>query len=375
MPQTPFILAKLIEKSKLIYCQNKDFNTKHHIIVFESDDWGSIRMPRRNEWEILLQLGYAVNKRPYERFDTLESQSDLESLFEVLSRHKGADGKHPIITANMLMANPDFEHIEYSGLQKYYYEPIANTYTRYFGDAGVLDVMRQGINSGIFFPQCHGREHFNVSQWMHKLKEGDEDTLTAFNYGMCGIAPKTHPEIGNQLMNALRAENKNEQIEIDKIIAEGLSMFEKLWGFKSKTFVAPCYCWNKETEKTLIDNGVKLIQTSRVNKSAYKSHVRYFYTGQRNRNGVLYSIRNCQFEPSTNQECQNVGYLMKQIDNIFKQNKLAIFSTHRINYVSGIDENNRSQTLKILDDFLTQLLRKYPDTIFINSTDLLDILT
>ena len=331
-------------------------------------------MPRRNEWEDLLQLGYAVDKRPYERFDTLESSSDLEYLFEVLSRHKGADGKHPIITANMLMANPDFDRIEHNGLQEYYYEPIADTYTRYYGDARALDIMREGINAGVFFPQCHGREHFNVLQWMHKLQEGDEDTLTAFRYGMCGIAPKTHPEIGNQLMNALRAENEEEQIEIDKIVAEGLSLFEKQWGFKSKTFVAPCYCWSKQTEKTLFSNDVELIQTSRKNKSAYKTPSQHFYTGEHSKSGVIYSIRNCQFEPSTNKECLNVGYLMKQIDNIFKQNKLVIFSTHRINYVSGIDENNRCQTLKILDDFLTQLLRKYPDTIFIDSSKLLDII-
>lgn len=356
------------------YNSYHDVRMKNRIVVFESDDWGSIRMPKRDKWDALLQLGYAVDKRPYERYDILESQTDMESLFEVLSRHKGADGNPPVITANMLMANPDFERIEQNNWKEYYYEPIADTYTRYYGDARVLDIMRQGIDARVIMPQCHGREHFNVSRWMQKLQENDQDILTAFRYGVCGIAPKKNPEIGNQMMVALHAENEKEQREIDITVAEDLNMFEKLWGFKSKTFVAPCYCWSKQTEKVLTDNSVELIQTSRKNKPAYKSPARNFYTGKKGNNGIIYSVRNCQFEPAINKACLNVEALMKQVDEIFKHNKLAVFSTHRINYVGGIEESNRFQTLRVLDEFLTQLLKKYPDTIFMSSSDLLNIL-
>ena len=162
-------------KTRLLTAQaeKRDYHTKRHIVVFESDDWGSIRMSDRKSWESLLKLGYAVDKRPYERFDTLESPADLEALFEVLSRHKGADGNHPVITANMLVANPDFEKIQQSGYRHYYYEPISQTYTRYFGNAKALDIMRQGMEADVFMPQSHGREHFNVNQWIRGLQAGN----------------------------------------------------------------------------------------------------------------------------------------------------------------------------------------------------------
>lgn len=355
------------------YCQYKDFRTSRHIIVFESDDWGSIRMPRKKDWNELLNVGYAVDKRPYERFDTLESVEDLEALFEILSKYKDCKGNHPVITANMLMANPNFECIKESGYQEYYYEPIATTYERYFGNAKVLELMRQGYECGVFVPQSHGREHFNVAQWMKGLKEGNEDLLTAFKYGMCGIAPKAHPEQGNKMMVALRANDEREQKQIDNIIKEGLQMFEQLWGFKSKTFVAPCYVWNKDIEKVLAANDVELIQTSRVKKEAYHSPLRYYYSGYHNSFNQVYSLRNCAFEPSTSKDGK-VDDLMKQLDDAFSNHKVAVFSTHRINYVGGLFMQNRTSTLSLLNGFLQEMLIKYPDIEFLSSDQLINVI-
>lgn len=349
----------------------RDFRTNRHIIVFESDDWGSIRMSNKRAWDELLKMGYAVDKRPYERCDTLESAEDLEALFEVLRKYKDCKGRHPIITANMLMANPDFERIGKSGFQNYYYEPIANTYTRYFGDTKVLELMRQGYEEGLLMPQSHGREHFNVAQWIKGLQMGDEDMLTAFNLGMCGIAPKAHPEHGNKVINALRADDEIGQSVVDGIVAEGLDLFEQMWKFKSKTFVAPCYVWNEATEKILSDKGVELIQSSRVKKEAFRSPMRHLYSGQRTKLGQIYSIRNCEFEPTTLNT--TVDQAMSQVDKSFHTHKIAVFSTHRINYVCGIDNNNRKKTLDNLDAFLATVIRKYPDVEFMSSDQLLDV--
>lgn len=351
----------------------KDYRTDRHIVVFESDDWGSIRMPRREGWEELLQMGYAVDRRPYERYDTLESPTDLEALFDVLRKHVDSNGNHPTITANMLMVNPDFEKIKQTRFLEYHYEPIADTYKRYFGDSGVLELMRQGIDEGVFMPQSHGREHFNVARWMKGLQGGDEDLLTSFQFGICGIAPKVHPEKGNLIMNALHVESDEEQYAIDCIVAEGLQLFKELWGFPSKTFVAPCYLWNERIEKVLANGDVRLIQTERFSKSTNKTPRRYFYAGLRNPYGQVYSIRNCHFEPATRVGGESVKTMLLQVDKVFAQHKIAVFSTHRINYVGGIDERNRANTLEVLDLFLSQLVKEYPDIEFLSSNQLVDL--
>lgn len=351
----------------------RDFRTKRHIVVFESDDWGSIRMPSKEVMIDLTKQGYFFEKKPYEK-DTLESSSDLIALFEVYEKYKDINGHHPIITANMLMANPDFNKIKADKFSHYHYEPVAETYKRYYGDAGVLNVMKQGLDAGVFMPQSHGREHFNARHWIIGLQNQNEDLLTAFQYGMCGIVPKKNPEMSNELMKALRASDEIGQDEINKIVSDGLDMFEVLWGFKSRTFVAPCYSWSIHTEDVLAQKGVKMLQTARKNLAAWGSEPRHFYTGKRNKWGQFYSVRNCSFEPVPRHGGGSVDNLMAQVDGAFKCNKLAIFSTHRINYVGGIDVKNRDNTLHLLDEFLKKLQNKYPDVEFMSSDMVLNYL-
>jgi hypothetical protein len=52
-------------------------------------------------------------------------------------------------------------------------------------------------------------------------------------------------------------------------------------------------------------------------------------------------------------------------------NKPAVISTHRINYMGGINPENRTQGLDQLELLLKKLIKKFPDVQFI-STDELD---
>ena len=349
----------------------RDWRTRKHIVVFESDDWGSIRMAGRTQMEALQRAGYSFDRKPYE-LDTLESPEDLEALFEVLSRHVGADGRHPVITANMLMANPDFEKIEADGYTSYHFETISQTYQRYWGDTKIIQLMWQGLKAGVFMPQSHGREHFNVRVWMKGLREGNEDYLTAFHYGMCGITPKLHPERGNKLMQALNAEDEDHQCEIDATVVDGLRMFEEFWGFPSQSFVAPCFCWNREMEHSLRGR-VQLIQASRNSLPAWKTPSRRFYAGQRNKDGLVYNVRNASFEPVPHHGGNTLDELVAQTERAFFLHVPLVFTTHRINYVSGIETSRRDHTLLLLEQYLTWLLNKYPDTLFYSSDQLLSL--
>lgn len=61
--------------------------TNRHIVVFESDDWGSIRMPSLDVLDRLIKRGVPATPigLAYDRVDTLASNDDLELLMEVLS--------------------------------------------------------------------------------------------------------------------------------------------------------------------------------------------------------------------------------------------------------------------------------------------------
>lgn len=70
------------------------WNTDRKIVVIESDDWGSIRMPSKNVYQQCLQSGYQVDQIAYERYDSLASEDDLELLFDLLSSFKDQGGIH-----------------------------------------------------------------------------------------------------------------------------------------------------------------------------------------------------------------------------------------------------------------------------------------
>jgi len=60
------------------------WRTNRKIVVFESDDWGSIRMSSKKAFNKLVEVGIPIENNPYNRFDGLESNADLEHLFELL---------------------------------------------------------------------------------------------------------------------------------------------------------------------------------------------------------------------------------------------------------------------------------------------------
>ena len=95
------------------------WRTDRKIVVFESDDWGSIRMPSIASYQNLLKNGIRVDLCPYNRFDNLASKKDLHLLFSILNNYSDINGNHPVFTANTIVANPDFVKIRQNNFEEY----------------------------------------------------------------------------------------------------------------------------------------------------------------------------------------------------------------------------------------------------------------
>lgn len=157
------------------------------ILVIESDDWGSIRMSSKKAYESLVSQGIPVDKCPYNTFDSLESSSDIEAIVELANKFMDRKGNPLKITANFIMANPDFEKIKEDHFQNYHYRDLLHSYQYYQGSVDTFNSIKNSIESNVLYPQLHGREHLQVNHWLNVLKEGDKETLLAFNQGVWGI--------------------------------------------------------------------------------------------------------------------------------------------------------------------------------------------
>lgn len=339
--------------------------------MIESDDWGSIRMPSYKVWEELSKKNIDVHSNPFNKYDTLESAEDLYLLENLLENIYDKTGKKVIITANMVMANPDFEKIKKSDYQAYNFKDFRNTYIEY-GDHYVWENFRKAIDKGYIKPQFHAREHLQVQKWLRLLRDKNIDLRIAFEYKVFSVDYITNNSIKENLMPSYVAESDSDNLFIINSIQDGLARFKDTFGYESITTIAPVGTWNQSHEECFFKNNVLQIQ-SFVRQTIPEStglRRQYRYMGEINTLGIRYFPRNVYFEPSTNERINWISNALKQIALAFYFKKPAIVSTHRLNYVGGIDPSNRSKGLNLLDKLLNEVIRKWPDVQFISSDEL-----
>lgn len=350
------------------------WRTQKRIIVIESDDWGSIRMPSEKVYSGFISRGYNLSSSDYNRIDTIESNKDLEMLLELLLSITTKSGQHPVLTANMIVGNPDFKRIKASGFMEYYFESSINTLKRYPNREKVEKLWKQGNAEGVFHPQFHGREHVNIVRWMNALREGNPDVMFSFDN------ETTFSGNGDyNFMEVLDYNSPDDLPQMRESIAEGLDLFEQLFGYKSTSFIPPCYTWSSELEKTLANKEVRYIQGLVIQSVPTGSfgHYRskYHFLGQQNKLGQRYLIRNCFFEPSLSKAGDPVDDCLSRINIAFRWHKPAIISSHRINFIGSLDEDNRSKNLKLFKQLLTRIINTWPDVIFMTSDQLGDLIS
>lgn len=334
-------------------------------------------MPSGEVYQKLLDSGIPVDNCPYNRYDALESEEDLEKLYAVLTKHKDIHGSFPVITANCVVANPDFDKIRESGFKEYYYELYPETLKRYPNRQKTFDLWKEGISNQIIFPQFHGREHVNIKFWLNRLIEGDQIFRKAFDLGLWGLGPNVVSGYNFNIQAAFDCEEKPELEHHKQILADGLNVFSELFGFRSASFIANNFIWDTELDATLASNGVSMLQGAKKQYlPAYYSKNRMSVghrTGEINKAGQLYMVRNCFFEPALI-PADPVRFCLSDIQNAFAWHKPAIITTHRLNFMGGIVPSNRDKNLEAFDNLLWNITRKWPDAEFMTTVQLGDLI-
>lgn len=350
------------------------WHTRRRILVIESDDWGSIRMPSKVVYDALLKRDLRVDKDPYCRYDNLATAEDLEALYDALRSVKDKNGRSAVLTANAVMANPVFDKIKESGYKEYFYEPFTETLKRNPQHEGAFEMWKQGIEEGIFHPQFHGREHLNVKKWLDALQSGEEATCLAFEHGTFGLTSDVSPSIKANYMGTFDSCLSADLDFYKQSIQEGLKLFEQLIGYPSESFIATTYTWSPKIEPFLAGCGVKYLQGMVHQRMPLDGGENFIYkknnfTGHKSCAGLTYVTRNCYFEPSQ-VNIDSVADCMHRIEIAFRWGKPAIISSHRINYIGNIVEGNRTNSLKALAELLRMVVKKYPDVEFMSSDKL-----
>lgn len=352
------------------------WRTNRKIIVIESDDWGSVRTHNKVAYEKMIEEGLELDRSNFTKFDALESNRDVENLFEVIAKHKDASGRHPVFTPMCVVANPHFKKIEASNFSEYYFESFLETCKKYPVHDNVGELWQTGIKERLFVPQLHGREHLNVSKWMRALQAGNEGLRISFAHQSFGVSWfKGHRLPG--YLAAFDPETPEDILAYERIIRDAGRIFYEICGYQPKHFIASNSPEPQSLEKTLKEIGIEYLTRYKIQRYPLgnDNYTQQFnWLGKRNKLGQIYLTRNAGFEPSDNLYKDWVNDCLSEIKNAFFWKKPAIISSHRVNYIGFIDSKNADRGLKLLDLLLSSIMKNWPEAEFLTSEELGDLI-
>jgi len=361
-------LSSLRSRLGAVRANVRGCSVKGRLVVIESDDWGAIRTPSKSALDRMRARGFVSADSIYSK-DALERSDDLERLYEVLASVKGSDGRPAVLTANTIVANPDFAAISESGFERYLYEWTTATCCRYSASETVPDLWNQGIAEGLYRPQFHGREHLHHRRWLVQLRAGEEATRFCFSMGSTSSGRGDY-----SFMEALDWDSESEVHQQGEELVDGLEIFHQIFGYRSKSFIAPCYTWDPSLSSILARHGIEWLQGVRVQRvpnvepGGYNVIPHFF--GETNEEGQRFNVRNVHFEPVMAPNTDIVDRALSQVAIAFRFQRPAVINTHRVNYIGAIDPRNADFGLSRLKALLEGIVRKWPDVRFISTDEL-----
>ena len=355
------------------------WRTRRRLVVFESDDWGSIRTPSREAFDHLQKDGVDLRSDAghlYNLYDSMATSEDLASLYEVLSSVRDGSGRPAVFTPVSVVANPDFERIRQSDYRNYFYEPFTETLKSHPGCGESFDRWKEGMEKRLFVPQFHGREHLNVAVWMRALQAGLPAPLSAFRNRMWGITTAGDPRIGVEFQAAFDFLDPEDLSTHQEVLESGLKLFEQLFGYRAACFVPPNGRISSSLEPLCAREGIRLLSVSRRHRAPLgngKEERHYHWLGKQSRSGLTYTTRNCFFEP-VEPGRDWVDSCLYEISAAFRWNKPALIGTHRVNYIGALYPENRDRGLKSLGELLKRIVNQWPGAEFVTSGELGEIM-
>ena len=348
------------------------WRTNRKLVVFESDDWGSVRTRDLDALNYLKGKNFETEHSNFVRYDSLESSEDLSRLFEVLTSVKDSKGRNAVFTPMTIVGNPDFSAIKENKFQEFVVEPFTETAKRYPGSERVLDQYKQGMESGIWQPEYHGREHLNHLRWLRGLKAGEKGLIAPFEVESFGFDLVDGQQIRDHLA-AYDPEFKSDIPLLEQSLVEGIDMFRSILGVGPRYFVASRSPEPKAFEQSLAKGGIKYLtryklQRYPIGDGTFRRELNWL--GKRNRFDQIVITRNAGFEPSDNPNFDWIDSCLNELQLAFQFKKPAVISSHRVNYIGRLSQSNQSDGLEKLEELLKRIVARWPEVEFVSSREL-----
>jgi hypothetical protein len=333
------------------------------LVLFQSDDWGRAGVRDLEGWEELRAAGLNLGEKPYD-FYSLETAEDLDGLGEVLRKHRDSTGHCPSMVMNFIMANVDFDRCFDPDQKKIPLRPLTEGLPAKWRRPHLLEAYQRGIRERLFYPALHGLTHFCERAMTRALDSGEERSELVKKLWQ-SQTPYIHwrmPWIGYEYWDPeMQPARRFLPIEEQRAaITRAVGIFRDLFGTAPLSACAPGYRANADSRRGWFEHGVRVGQNG---------------PGDRrepciDETGMLSTFRTVEMEPAL--EPCDVDKLVTRVAECFAVGLPVVISIHSINFHSTI-RDFRTPTLRLLDEFLIALERKWPALLYVNDADLFSI--
>jgi hypothetical protein len=333
------------------------------LVLLQSDDWGRVGVRDREGWEELQALGVNLGERSYD-FYSLETADDVAAVVSLLERHRDSNGRAACLGMNFIVANVDFAKVCANNFRAIHLRALADGLPDGWNRPGLFEAYRDGISAGVLSPALHGTTHFCRPAVERQLSDPGERGALLRNLWKAGV-PYIHwrmPWVGFEYWDSDPAEQDFLPLGAQQcLIDSAVENFARFFSIAPRSACAPGYRANQSTHEAWAKRGIQVAQNGPG--SAMPPHF--------DRLGILHLYRSLDFEPASGQDF-SMDSCLRAAENSFAHGLPAIVSIHSINFHSTL-KDFRSQTIALLDEFLTALEAKHPDLLYVRDEDVYDL--
>lgn len=301
-------------------------------VVLESDDWGlAAWSPDEQAHRVL--TGTPAFRTPAGRLygrSTLESAEDVRQLAAVLLEVKGRDGLPPVLQANTIVGNPDYDALEpptfaVQSLPVVMHPLLPSRWQR----PGLWEAVRRAEAEGVWWAELHGLHHLPAAAWLHALRRGMDDARSAHAQSspIC-LAVQGSGEYDAGESREVRAAD----------LAAALEAFKRLFGRVPTSFCPPDYRFDDWLEEEAERLGITTLQGKPEQAGGRWVALRRRWLMLRfphQRGARFYMPPRIAFEPRGNARSEGpVGHeaVIRAARAAWGRGQPAIVSTHRLNF-------------------------------------------
>jgi len=329
------------------------------VVVIESDDWGLDYKPPR----------YVP---PSKQLDASHAKG-VERLTEVLRTHRDAAGRKPVVSAFIVVHQADSPAIAKDPQFAYHSRPIDQTMPQ------MVNALKKAEAEGVFSLVYHGRDHRDAGLWALKVKRAVEKARADGGRFDPNAVTQFHPDDNPREQDRIVAEYFDsregylkplDQEVIDEKVATGLSDFERIFGRRPASTVAPRYLWGPRAESAWSRHGIRYVHGANKQGGNYRDAPdvwsRQFGTRL---SGDLVGIgRNTDVEIAKDGTIPDVAEVLAWADKAVQAGQPIVICTHACNYCT-VNPATGEAMARCLGQVLTELERKYPDLRYLSAEE------